>query len=152
MSIHRATVEWKKEGDFARKRYQRAHRWRFDGGVEVRAAASPEVVPRPWTVDDAVDPEEAFVAALSSCHMLTFLFHAANDGFVVESYADEAEGHLTDDGGGLALTEVVLRPRIEFSGDRRPTAPELDALHARAHAECFIARSVKTQLRVEAPR
>lgn len=145
MSTHRATIEWKKEGDFARKKYLRTHRWRFDGGIEVKAAASPSVVPKPWTVDDAVDPEEAFVAAVSSCHMLTFLFHAANDGYVVESYVDEAEGHLRD--GWLA--EIVLRPRLEFSGEKRPTAAEVEHLHHRAHEECFIARSVKTSIRVE---
>lgn len=150
MSLHRATVEWKREGDFARKKYQRAHRWRFDGGVEVKAAASPSVVPRPWTVDDAVDPEEALVAAVSSCHMMTFLFLAANDGFVVEAYVDEPEGLLAHDGGGQSLTEIVLRPRIEFSGERRPTASELDALHHRAHEECFISRSVRSNIRVEA--
>jgi organic hydroperoxide reductase OsmC/OhrA len=149
MSLHRATVEWKREGDFARKKYQRAHRWRFDGGVEVRAAASPSVVPKPWTVDDAVDPEEAFVAAVSSCHMMTFLFLAANDGFVVESYVDEAQGLLSEGGGGRWISEIVLRPRLEFSGERKPTAAELDGLHHRAHEECFIARSVKTAIRVE---
>ncbi|MDP1829845.1 MAG: OsmC family protein [Archangium sp.] len=145
MSIHRATIEWKKEGDFARKKYLRTHRWRFDGGIEVQAAASPSVVPKPWTVDEAVDPEEAFVAAVSSCHMLTFLFHASNDGYVVESYVDEAEGHLRD--GWLA--EIVLRPRLEFGGEKRPDAAELQQLHHRAHEECFIARSVKTNIRVE---
>lgn len=150
MSLHRATVEWKREGDFARKKYQRAHRWRFDGGVEVKAAASPSVVPKPWTVDDAVDPEEALVAAVSSCHMMTFLFLAANDGLVVEAYVDEPEGLLADDGGGQSITEIVLRPRIEFGGERRPTPAELDALHHRAHEACFISRSVKSNIRVEA--
>ncbi|HEY0880383.1 MAG TPA: OsmC family protein, partial [Archangium sp.] len=150
MSTHHATVSWKREGDFARKKYHRAHRWRFDGGIEVKAAASPSVVPMPWTAHDAVDPEEAFVASLSSCHMLTFLFLAANDGFVCESYEDEAEGLLANDGGGQSITEVVLRPRIAWSGERTPTAEELEALHHRAHEECFIARSVKTQIRVEA--
>ncbi len=149
MSTHRATVEWKKEGDFGRKKYLRTHRWRFDGGIEVKAAASPSVVPKPWTVDDAVDPEEAFVAAISSCHMLTFLFHAANDGYVVESYVDEPEGLLADDGGGQSITELVLRPRIVFSGEKRPSAEELAELHHRAHDECFISRSVKTKIRVE---
>ena len=145
MSTHRATIEWKKEGDFSRKKYLRTHQWRFDGGIVVRAAASPSVVPKPWTVDDAVDPEEAFIASVSSCHMLTFLFHAANDGYVVESYVDEAEGHLKD--GWIA--EIVLHPKIEFSGEKRPTAEELEHLHHRAHEECFIARSVKTNIRVE---
>ena len=142
--MHRATVEWQRDGEFARKKFQRAHRWRFDGGVEVPAAASPEVVPTPWTRADAVDPEEAFVAALSSCHLMTFLFHAANDGLVVESYVDHPEGLL--DGW---IREVVLRPQIVFSGARQPSAEEVAALHVRAHEGCFIARSVKTAVRVE---
>lgn len=145
MSTHHATVEWKKEGDFARKKYLRTHRWRFDGGIEVRAAASPSVVPKPWTVDDAVDPEEAFVASVSSCHMLTFLFHASNEGYVIESYLDAAEGLLADGW----ISQIVLRPKIEFSGEKRPSAAELAHLHHLAHEECFIARSVKTQIRVE---
>ena len=144
MSTHRATIEWKKEGDFARKKYQRAHTWRFDGGLTVRAAASPHVVPVPQTVEDAVDPEEALVASASSCHMLTFLFLAANDGFVAESYVDEAEGHLRD--GWVA--EIVLHPRIVWSGTP-PNAEQLAALHHRAHEGCFIARSLKSEIRVE---
>ena len=108
-------------------------------------ARSPSVVPKPWTVDDAVDPEEAFIASVSSCHMLTFLFHAANDGYVVETYVDDAEGLLAD--GWIA--EIVLRPKIEFSGEKQPGSEELEHLHHRAHEECFIARSVKTKIRVE---
>lgn len=138
-------MEWKKEGDFSRKKYLRTHRWRFDGGIEVKAAASPSVVPKPWTVEDAVDPEEAFIASVSSCHMLTFLFLAANEGYVVESYVDEAEGHLKDGW----IQEIVLRPKLEFSGEKRPTAEALEHLHHLAHEECFIARSVKTNIRVE---
>lgn len=149
MSTHRATIEWKKEGDFARKQYFRGHLWRFDGGIEVKAAASPSVVPKPWTVDEAVDPEEAFVASVSSCHMLTFLFLAANDGYVVESYVDAAEGLLADDAQGKWVSQIVLHPRIEFSGDKRPDETQLKTLHHRAHNECFIARSVKTDIRVE---
>jgi organic hydroperoxide reductase OsmC/OhrA len=147
MSTHRATVSWRREGEFSRKRYSRVHRWRFDGGLEVQASASPLVVPKPWVVDDAVDPEEAFVAAIASCHMLTFLFLAANDGFVVEGYEDEAEGHLTQDGARRWVSEVVLRPRIEF-GSPAPTEAQLQALHERAHEECFIAQSVRTAIRV----
>lgn len=144
MSIHRATVEWKKEGDFARKKYHRAHTWRFDGGVTVKAAASPSVVPLQWTAEDAIDPEEALVASASSCHMLTFLFLAANDGFVAESYVDEAEGHLRD--GWVA--EIVLRPKIAWAGTP-PTDAQLDDLHHRAHEGCFIAKSLKSEIRVE---
>ena len=151
MSTHRATVRWKKEGDFARKNYQRAHTWEFDGGVTVRAAASPHVVPLPWTAEDAVDPEEAFVASASSCHMLTFLFLAANDGYVVESYVDQAEGVLADAGSGLCITEIVLHPAIVFSGEKQPGEGELERLHHLAHEQCFIARSVKCAIRVGLP-
>lgn len=139
-------VEWVRNGDFARKRFHRGHQWRFDGGLTVDAAASPAVVPLQWTDPAAIDPEEAFVAALSSCHMQSFLFHASNDGFVVESYRDEAEGTLEG-----FITEVRLKPRIVFSGDRVPREDELRSLHARAHESCFIARSVKTEVKVLAP-
>lgn len=149
MSRHEAIIHWKREGDFARKKYHRGHTWRFDGGVEVPASASPHVVPKPWSVEAAVDPEEALVAAISSCHMLTFLFLAANDGFVCESYEDEASGLLADDGGGQAITEVRLRPAIRWADGRGPTAAEAEGLHARAHRECFIARSVKCAIHVE---
>ncbi|MDX2010284.1 MAG: OsmC family protein [Myxococcaceae bacterium] len=150
MSTHTATIRWAREGEFARKKYQRAHRWVFDGGVEVPAAASPHVVPKPWTVEAAVDPEEAFVAAIASCHMLTFLFLAANEGFVAESYEDDAAGLLAaDGGGGQSVTEVTLRPRIVWAEGRAPDAVRLEALHARAHQECFISRSVKSVIRVE---
>lgn len=150
MSRHTATIRWKREGDFARKKYHRGHRWSFDGGVEVPAGASPHVVPTQMTNAQGVDPEEAFVAAISSCHMLTFLFLAANDGFVAESYDDEAAGLLAvDGGGGQSITEVVLRPHIVWAEGKAPTADQLEALHARAHEECFIARSVKCAIRVE---
>lgn len=149
MSVHRATVAWKREGDFARKKYFRAHTWRFDGGIEVPASASPLVVPKPYSIEAAVDPEEAFVAAISSCHMLTFLFLVANEGFVVESYVDEAEGHLAIEAGRSWVSEVVLRPRLEFAGEA-PSAERLHAFHEAAHAQCFIAQSVKTAIRVEA--
>jgi organic hydroperoxide reductase OsmC/OhrA len=146
MSMHRATIEWQRAGgEFARKKFSRVHRWTFDGGVEVPAGASPEVVPLPWTSAAGVDPEEAFVAALSSCHLMSFLFEAANDGWVIEAYVDRAEGTLRDGW----VQEVVLRPEISFAG-RQPSGDEIAALHARAHAGCFVARSVKSSVRVEA--
>ncbi|MCA2978847.1 MAG: OsmC family protein [Myxococcaceae bacterium] len=152
MSQHTASIRWQREGAFARKQYQRAHRWVFDGGVEVPAAASPLVVPRPWTVDEAVDPEEAFVAAIASCHMLTFLFLAANAGYVAEAYVDDAAGLLAKDAeGGQAMTEVTLRPRITWAEGRAPSAEALAALHEQAHRECFISRSVKSRVRVATP-
>ncbi len=149
MSVHTAAVDWVCDGDFAKGRYSRAHTLRFDGGVEVPGSSSPAVVPLPYSVEAAVDPEALFVASLSSCHMLWFLDLARQAGFVVARYSDAADGTLgqTTD-GKHAMTEVVLRPQVSFTGERRPTPAELDALHRRAHDACFIANSVKTAVRV----
>lgn len=152
--LYRATVVWRRDPqeDFAKGRYSRRHRWRFDGGIDLAASASPSVVPKPYSAEDAVDPEEAFVASLSSCHMLTFLDLARRAGFVIDAYEDEAEGEMTKNAEGrMWVSCVSLRPRIVFAGDRRPSAEELDRLHHAAHDHCFIANSVKTDVRVEAP-
>jgi organic hydroperoxide reductase OsmC/OhrA len=129
MSSYTAIVTWEREGAvFSDSRYSRAHRWTFDGGITVVASSSPHVVPVPMSQPEAVDPEEAFVASLSSCHMLTFLWIAARRGFVVENYHDEAVGELSRDAGGqLAMTSVVLRPRVTFAGDRTPEAEAHEA-------------------------
>lgn len=148
-----ATVAWRRAPaeKFTDNRYSRGHRWRFDGGIEVAASSSPGVVPLPLSVEAAVDPEEAFVASLSSCHMLFFLSYAAKRGFVVERYEDRAVGTMGKNGAGrMAMLKVRLRPAIEFSGDKRPTAEELEALHHRAHEDCFIANSVTAEVTVEA--
>jgi len=146
---HRATIVWRRDdGDFSKGRYSRGHVWRFAGGVEVPATASPAIVPKPFTVEAAVDPEEAFVAALSACHMLTFVDIARHRGFVVDAYEDEAVGVLTrNDAGRRWLSEVTLNPRVVFAGDP-PDAGTLAAIHGAAHDECFIANSVKTEVRV----
>jgi len=151
MSEYQATVLWERNGAvFTDNRYSRGHRWRFDGGVEVPASSSPQVVPLPLSVAAAVDPEEAFVASLSSCHMLWFLSLAANRGFVVDHYSDEAIGHLAKNKEGkMAMTEVVLRPSVQFAGESRPGTAEVEAMHHEAHEKCFIARSVKTDVRCE---
>lgn len=151
MSKYHAIVEWSRQNAaFIDNRYSRAHRWTFDGGIEVPASASPHVVPLPLSVEKAVDPEEAFVASLSSCHMLWFLSLAARRGFVVDRYRDDAIGIMSKDSAGkLAMTRVTLRPQVSFSGDRRPTSEEFAALHHQAHEECFIARSVRTDVRCE---
>jgi organic hydroperoxide reductase OsmC/OhrA len=150
---HTATIRWKNNGgDVLGRRYSRAHTWLFDGGVSVAASSSPHVVPKPWSDEHAVDPEEALVAAASSCHMMSFLWAAAKAGFAVDSYDDTAEGTLAKiDGKHYAITRIVLRPRIVFSG-KQPTAADLDALHHEAHEECYIANSLKTEIVVEAPR
>ncbi len=151
MSEYQATVEWERRGAvFTDNRYSREHYWEFDEGVRVPASASPHVVPLPYSVAAAVDPEEAFVASLTSCHMLWFLSLAAKRRFVVDRYRDAATGVMGHDGEGkLAMLEVTLRPAVRFSGDRRPTDAELAELHHEAHGECFIARSVKTTVRCE---
>jgi len=136
--------------DFIAGRYQRGHRLRFDGGADVPGSASVHNVKGPYADPAAVDPEEAFVSALSSCHMLFVLWFAQRRGWCVDRYPDEATGVLADDERGRrSMTVVTLRPRIAFSGDRVPTAAELVRLHHDAHEACFIANSVRSQVRVE---
>src|SRR5881396_3620446 len=141
MAEYTAVVAWTRDGgDFIGNRYSRGHRWIFDGGIEVPASSSPHVVPLPWSVAAAVDPEEAFVASLSSCHMLWFLSLAAQRKLRVDSYSDAAVGLLKKNAEGkLAMTRVTLRPKVAFSGDRIPTREEIDRLHHEAHEECFLA-------------
>jgi organic hydroperoxide reductase OsmC/OhrA len=148
---HSAVVEWERAGAaFIDNRYSRGHRWRFDGGVEVPASASPQVVRLPWSVAEAVDPEEAFVAALASCHMLWFLSIAAGRAFMVDTYRDEATGVMGRNAAGrLAMAEVTLRPRVAFAGDRRPSRGEHEAMHEEAHERCYLANSVTTAMRCE---
>jgi organic hydroperoxide reductase OsmC/OhrA len=146
-----ATVVWERKGaKFTDNRYPRAHEWRFDGGITVPASSSPKVVPAPLSAENAVDPEEAFVASLSACHMLFFLFHAAKKGFVVERYEDGAVGSMgKDTEGRMAMLKVALRPRITW-GEKQPTGAELEAMHHQSHLDCYIANSVKTEVVVEA--
>ena len=151
MTAYTVTLTWSRgEQPFLDGKYSRAHRLRFDGGAEVPASSSPHVVPVPMSDPAAVDPEEAFVASLSSCHMLWFLALAAKRRFRIDSYVDHAEGVMGKNAEGrMAITVVTLRPRVVFSGDKSPSPEELGALHHRAHEECFIANSVKTEVRVE---
>ena len=151
MSTYTATIRWKREPDeaFAKGQYSRAHQWAFDGGAVVPASASPHVVPAPWSSEAGVDPEEAFVASLSSCHMLFFLDFARRAGFVIDSYADEAEGELAKGADGkMAMTRVTLRPRIAWV-DEGPDPAALADLHHKAHEACFIANSVKTEVTIQ---
>lgn len=147
-----ATVIWKRGATekFTDNRYQRKHSWNFDGGAVVPASSSPSIVPLPLSDASAVDPEEAFVASLSSCHMLFFLFHAASKGFVVEQYEDAAVGLMGKNAQGrMAMVKVSLRPAVTWSGERVPSVEELNAMHERSHHDCFIANSVKTEVVVE---
>ena len=145
-----ATIEWARRGAvFTDNRYSRAHRWEFDGGVGVPASASPHSVPLPLSVAEAVDPEEAFVASVASCHMLWFLSIAAQQGQVVESYRDDASAALGRDGSGrLAILDVYLRPRVEFGAGSDPGAEGLAALHHAAHTRCFIANSIRATIHI----
>jgi organic hydroperoxide reductase OsmC/OhrA len=149
MSQHTAVVAWDRQGaTFTDNRYSRAHTWTFDGGVTVAASSSPHVVPVPLSRADAVDPEEAFVASLSACHLLWFLSIAAKAGYVVDSYRDDAVGTMRKNAEGqLWIADVELRPHVTFAGDRRPTAAEHERLHHEAHAACFLARSVISTVR-----
>jgi organic hydroperoxide reductase OsmC/OhrA len=150
MGDYTATIKWSRNKDvFIDSKYSRAHEWSFDGGVRLKGSSSPHVVPR-YSDPAGVDPEEAFVASLSSCHMLTFLSLAAKKGFVVDWYEDEAKGAVARNAKGkLAITEVVLRPKIKFSGNKLPDTEAVNELHHRAHEECFIANSVITNVRCE---
>jgi organic hydroperoxide reductase OsmC/OhrA len=149
MSEHRATIKWAySQGEFLKGSYSREHTWSFDGGVTVPASPAPTSVKPPYSNPANVDPEEAYVAAISSCHMLTFLWVAAQQGLEVASYEDEAVGVMTKNERGIPwVSSVVLRPRVMFSGPR--PAPEVEAqLHHKAHEGCYIANSVKTDIRV----
>ncbi len=146
MKRFEATLAWQR-GDqaFTDLRYSRAHRWHFDGGLDVPASSSPLSVPVPLSDPAAVDPEEALVAAAASCHMLFFLSLAAARGYVVDRYDDHAVGVLD----GAAITRIVLNPAIAFGGERRPDRAALAELHHEAHARCYIANSLKGDVVVE---
>jgi len=145
-----ASILWTRGSDeaFTDNRYSRVHRWRFDGGVEVPASSSPHIVPLPYSSADNVDPEEAYLASLSSCHMLTFLAIAAKQGFVVDSYVDRATAVMEKNAKGkLMVSKATLQPAIAYRG-RMPTPDEDEALHHAAHEQCFLANSVLTEIAV----
>lgn len=146
-----AEVRWQRGATetFTDQRYSRGHQWTFDGGVEVPASSSPSVVPLPYSVAAAVDPEEAFVASLSSCHMLFFLSYAAQQGFIVEQYVDKAVGTMgPDEQGRIVMLGIVLHPQIRWGGARQPEAQQIAALHERSHHDCFLANSVRCPVTV----
>jgi organic hydroperoxide reductase OsmC/OhrA len=150
LSGYRATIDWRRDGDFATRRYSRVHSLSFDGGLTVPGTAGPANVNPRYSREGALDPEQAFVASLSACHMLWFLDIAAHAGFLVEAYRDEAEGALAEGAGGRQMmTRVVLRPQVTFTGERRPTPDEVADLHHQAHEACFIANSVKSEVVIE---
>ncbi len=151
MSEYFATVSWRRNGqNFLDGKYSRGHVWKFDGGAEIPASPSPHVVPAPMSIEEYVDPEEAFVASLSSCHMLFFLYLAGKARLVVDEYDDEAVGIMgKNEEGKMAMTRVTLRPSIVFSEETRPSREQLEKLHHQAHELCFIANSVKTEITTE---
>jgi organic hydroperoxide reductase OsmC/OhrA len=150
MSEHRATIKWiHSQGDFLKGSYSREHTWSFDGGLTVPASPAPTSVKAPYSNPANVDPEEAYIAAISSCHMLTFLWVASRQGLEVASYEDDAIGKMTKNERGIPwVSSVVLRPRVAYSG-AHPTSEVEEALHHQAHEGCYIANSVKTQITVD---
>lgn len=146
---HTAKIIWKKakEEPFTDNQYSRQHLWKFDGGTALVASSSPQVVPLPYSVENAVDPEEAFVAALSSCHMLFFLSIAASKGYVVEEYFDSPIGTMTkNEDGTMMMASVELQPEIKFAKNIMLTRSEIDMIHHLAHEKCFLAKSVKSNI------
>ncbi|NJN01585.1 MAG: OsmC family peroxiredoxin [Leptolyngbyaceae cyanobacterium SL_1_1] len=152
MSEHSATVQWqRRQAMFIDSHYSREHTWQFDGGAEIAASASPQVVPMPYSNAACVDPEEAFVASLASCHMLWFLAIAAKKKFVVDTYCDRALGKMAKDPSGrLAIVQVCLRPQITFTGDSLPSPEQIAQMHKAAHHSCFLANSVKSKIIINA--
>lgn len=151
MSNHTATIRWARKGpDFLERRYSREHTWHFDGGAAIAASPSPLVVPAPWSNEAAVDPEEAFVASVSSCHMLWFLHVAVDAGFIADSYEDAAVGVMTKNGDGIPwISRITLRPQVSWSGESLPTPKDVENMHHEAHRRCFISASIKTDVVIE---
>ncbi|MEJ2038682.1 MAG: OsmC family protein [Desulfosarcinaceae bacterium] len=149
MPEYKVAIHWQldNEADFLKSRYSRGHSWKFDGGINVPASSSPHVVPLPMSVEEAVDPEEAFIASVASCHMLWFLSIAAGKGFAVKEYVDEAVGVMGKNSDGkMAVTSITLSPKTRFEGQKTPAPPELESLHRSAHEKCFIANSIKSEI------
>ena len=151
MSTYTAKISWKNDAPdtFTKNRYTRGHTWSFDGGVEVPASSSPHAVRVPFSIEEAVDPEEALVAAAASCHMLTFLWVAAKKGFVIDSYDDNAVGEMTDSDGKPWVSKITLDPKIEWSGETLPTNEQIAEMHHEAHEGCYIANSIKSEVVVK---
>jgi organic hydroperoxide reductase OsmC/OhrA len=151
MSEHKALIRWSHtRGDFRKGTYSRDHTWSFDGGAVIPASPAPSSVPAPYSNAAHVDPEEAFVASISSCHMLTYLYLAYRAGFEVASYEDEAVGFMAKNERGASWVErVILSPQITYRGEHRPSPEEEAHLHHKAHEECFIANSVKTEITID---
>jgi organic hydroperoxide reductase OsmC/OhrA len=153
MSIHAATIRWENTGpDMLRRQYSRAHSWQFDGGIRIPASPSPQVVPEPWSDPAGVDPEEAFVASVASCHMLWFLHVLIDAGYSASSYEDHATGEMTRNAAGKYwISRITLRPVLQWDGSQSPSPEVLGQLHHRAHEKCFIAQSIRTEIVILSP-
>lgn len=155
MSQHRATIRWARAEsgpDFLKGKYSREHTWNFGGGVTIAASPAVSSVPPPYSNPANVDPEEAYVAAVSSCHMLTFLYLAYRQGYQVDSYEDDAVGVMTPNERGVPwVSSVTLHPRIAYSGEKLPGPKDEEQLHHLAHEQCYIANSIRTQVTVAPP-
>ena len=152
MSEYSAKITWKRQPEeaFTDNKYSRGHSWEFDGGVVVAASSAPSIVPLPYSIEANVDPEEAFIASLSSCHMLFFLGIAGKRGFVIDEYIDNSIGIMEKDGDGkISITKVTLRPQVTFGGEKQPTLEKVEQMHHQSHEQCFIANSVKTEVVIE---
>tara|TARA_R110002073_G_scaffold302145_1_gene469760 strand:+ start:203 stop:670 length:468 start_codon:yes stop_codon:yes gene_type:complete len=152
MSEYKSSISWERgpQEQFIDRKYSRIHRWKFDGGLEIDASPSHHIVPVPYSNPDYLDPEQAFVASLSSCHMLFFLDLCSQEGFVVDSYVDDAVGFLTRTGRNkYAMTKVILKPRSTYSGDKIPSFSDIERIHHNSHEGCFIANSVTTEIITE---
>src|SRR5688500_849535 len=153
MSTYTAKISWENDSPetFTKNRYTRGHEWKFDGGITVPASSSPDSVRVPFSVEEAVDPEEALVASAASCHMLTLLYIAATRGFRIDSYEDHAEGLMEKrEDGRQWISRITLRPAIEWAGEKIPTQAEIDEMHHAAHEQCYIANSIKSEVIVDA--
>ena len=152
MSKYTAKIAWKRQPQqvFTDNKYSRGHTWEFDGGAIIDASSAPAVVPLPYSIEANVDPEEVFIASLSSCHMLFFLANAGKRGFMIDEYIDNAIGIMEKDTAGkVSITTVTLHPQVTFLGEKQPTLERLEAMHHQSHEQCFIANSVKTQVTIE---
>jgi len=153
MAEHSIKLSWRNTGpEFLKGKYSREHTWTFDGGAVVQASASPSNVPGPWSNPAGVDPEEALIAAASSCHMLTFVWLAFRAGFQCDSYEDEAVGVVAkNETGAPWVSSISLNPRVVYGGPHLPTRGEQEGLHHQAHEQCIIANSVKSDIRIQLP-
>ena len=152
MSEYYTTINWQRQPDekFSDNKYSRGHTWEFDGGEIIQASSSPHIVPLPYSVEANVDPEEAFIASLSSCHMLFFLSIAAKRRYTIESYTDNVTGIMQiDKNNKMSMTDVTLNPEVIFTGKKQPTQEQINKIHHQAHEQCFIANSVKTKVHIK---